>query len=55
MNKLIRTFAPSIILAVLFAVPLLAIDDEALKKDLTAVIALQGMPCVQVITVKTQA
>jgi NADPH-dependent 7-cyano-7-deazaguanine reductase QueF-like protein len=32
-----------------------AAEDEALKKDLTAVIALQGLPCVQVITVKTQA
>jgi hypothetical protein len=55
MNKLNRLFAPSILLAALFAVPSFAADDEALKKDLTAVIALQGLPCVQVVTVKTQA
>ena len=30
-------------------------DDEALKKDLTAVIALQGLPCGQVVAVKEQA
>ena len=32
-----------------------AADDEALKKDLTAVIALQGLPCGQVVSVTTQA
>ena len=30
-------------------------DDEALKKDLTAVIALQGLPCGEVVDVKVQA
>jgi len=45
----------SIFVAALFAVTSHAADDEALKKDLTAVIALQGLPCGQVITVKTQA
>ena len=39
----------------LFAVPSLAQDEEALKKDLTAVIALQGLPCGQVVAVKEQA
>ena len=29
-----------------------AADDEALKKDMTSVIALQGLPCGQVVVVK---
>jgi hypothetical protein len=45
----------SVLLAAVFTVPLLAADDEALKKDLTSVIALQGLPCGQVTAVKTQA
>jgi len=32
-----------------------AADDDALKKDLTAVIALQGMPCGEVVAVTVQA
>ena len=55
MNKRIVALTQSIILAALFAVPSLAADDEALKKDLTAVIALQGLPCGQVVSVTTQA
>jgi hypothetical protein len=55
MKKYTRVFLHSIFVASLFAVTSLAADDEALKKDLTAVIALQGLPCGQVITVKTQA
>ena len=42
-------------MAAFFAVPSFAADDEALKKDLTAVIALQGLPCGQVVAVKEQA
>ena len=30
-------------------------DEEALRKDLTSVIALQGLPCGQVVSVKVQA
>ena len=37
-----------------FVVPSFA-DDEALKKDLTAVIALHGLPCGQVVAVKVKA
>jgi len=55
MNKRIVVLAQSIILAALFVVPSSAADDEALKKDLTAVIALQGLPCGQVVSVTTQA
>jgi hypothetical protein len=39
----------------LVAVPSFAQDEEALKKDLTAVIALHGMPCGQVVAVTVQA
>ena len=39
----------------LFAAPLFAADDETLKKDLTAVIALQGLPCGEVVNVIVQA
>ena len=55
MNKRRLVFAQSLLVAALFAVPSFAADDEALKKDLTAVIALQGLPCGQVVEVKTQA
>ena len=37
-----------------FAAPSLAADDAATRKDLTSVIALQGLPCGEVISVKTQ-
>ena len=39
----------------LLAAPTFAADDEALKKDLTAVIALQGLPCGEVVAVTVQA
>ena len=51
MNKLTRVLAHSLVVATLLAVPLFAADDEALKKDLTAVIALQGLPCGEVVAV----
>ena len=47
-----RTLA--ILAASLLAAPLAAQDDAALRKDLTAVIALQGLPCGEVVGVKTQ-
>ncbi|HEY2862245.1 MAG TPA: hypothetical protein VGK37_01320 [Casimicrobiaceae bacterium] len=40
------------IAAALYAGAALAADDAAVKKDLTAVIALQGLPCGQVTEVK---
>jgi len=55
MKKHAQVFLQSIFVVVLFALPTFAADDEALKKDLTSVIALQGLPCMQVVTVKTQA
>jgi hypothetical protein len=41
--------------AVLLVAPSSAQDDEALKKDLTAVIALHGLPCGEVVSVKVLA
>jgi hypothetical protein len=45
----------SLLIAVLMAGPSFAADDEALRKDMTAVIALQGLPCGQVVAVKVNA
>ena len=39
-------------IALLFGRKSFAADDEALKKDMTSVIALQGLPCGQVVVVK---
>ena len=47
--------AAAMLLAACFALPLPAADDEALKKDLSAVIALQGQPCGKVVSVKSQS
>jgi hypothetical protein len=55
MNKPTVVLAQSLFVLALFAVPSFAQDEEALKKDLTAVIALQGLPCGEVVTVEEQA
>ena len=55
MNKRIVALTQSLFLTAFFAVSSSAAEDEALKKDLTAVIALQGLPCGQVVSVKTLA
>ena len=47
--------AQSLFVLAAFAAPAFAADDEALKKDLTAVIALQGLPCGEVVAVTVQA
>ena len=41
MNKRILALTQSLFLVALFAIPSFAVEDETLKKDLTAVIALQ--------------
>ncbi len=46
--------APCLLVLVSVVTPLAA-DDEALKKDLTAVIALHGFPCGQVVAVMVRA
>ena len=55
MNKLTVALAQALVVAAFFAVPSFSDDDEALKKDLTAVIALHGLPCGEVVAVKVQA
>ena len=55
MHTHIAALAQSLFVLAVFAVPSFAQDEEALKKDLTAVIALQGLPCGQVVAVKVQA
>ena len=55
MNTRTVLVAASLFLFAFFAGPSFAQDDEALKKDLTAVIALHGMPCGEVVAVTVQA
>ena len=47
--------ARSLVVALCVAPPSFADDQEALKKDLTAVIALHGLPCGQVIAARVLA
>ena len=55
MNRRTAVLLQSLVVLALFAVPSVAQDEEALKKDLTAVIALQGLPCGQVVAVEEKA
>jgi hypothetical protein len=56
MNRIIAGLAGSLVVAACLAVSSFAAEDEeALKKDLTAVIALHGLPCGQVVAVKVLA
>ena len=56
MNKLTAALVPWLVVAASLAPPSYADDEEeAMKKDLTAVIALHGLPCGQVVAVKVQA
>ena len=45
----------SLVVMTVLAVPLYGQDDESLKKDLTAVIALHGLPCGEVVSVNVRA
>jgi len=54
MKKLTVSLALAFV-AALPAVASLAQDEEALKKDLTVVIALHGKPCGEVVAVKVLA
>jgi hypothetical protein len=51
MNKLTAALAQSLVVAAFFAAQAPA-DEEKLKTDLTAVIALHGLPCGEVVGVK---
>jgi len=54
MSKRMTIWAAIVLQATLFAGRSLAADDPAVLKDLTAVIALQGQPCGQVVTATKQ-
>ena len=55
MNRRALAWAGLLVVAAFFAAPAMADDDEELKKDLTAVIALNGLPCGKVVAVKVLA
>ncbi len=55
MNRLTVALASWLVATAFGVVRSFADDDEALKKDLTAVIALHGLLCGQVIAVTVQA
>ena len=55
MSNRIAALSQALLVAVFVAVPSFAADDAALKKDMTSVIALQGLPCGQVVAVKVNA
>jgi hypothetical protein len=54
MKKLVTALAGLLVMAAFVAGPSFAQEDEALKKDLTAVIALHGLPCGEVVAVTVQ-
>ena len=54
MSRCVTVCALMTWMAAFFSAPSLAADDAATRKDLTAVIALHGLPCGEVVSVKTQ-
>jgi hypothetical protein len=54
MRQRMTSWALTVSMTAFFAAPSLAADDASTRKDLMAVIALQGMPCGEVVSVKTQ-
>ena len=54
MSKRVTVRALTIGMAAFLALPALAADDAATRKDLTTVIALQGLPCGEVVSVQSQ-
>ena len=54
MSKRVKGWALIVVMTAFFAQPSLAADEVSLAKDMTAVIALLGLPCGQVVSVKQQ-
>jgi len=54
MRQRMTNWALTVSMTAFFAAPSLAADDATTRKDLMAVIALQGLPCGEVVSVKTQ-
>ena len=55
MTNRVTRYAIAFLMAAGLAVPSLAADDAAVKKDLFTVITLQGLPCGEVVNVATRA
>jgi hypothetical protein len=55
MNNRATRYAIAFSIAALLIAPSLAADDAATRKDLFAVIALQGLPCGEVVSVATRS
>jgi len=53
-RKRVKGWALSVVMTMLSAGPSFAADDASVLKDLTAVIALQALPCGQVVSVVRQ-
>lgn len=51
MSRFVKRWVLIAILMTLWAEPSVAADDVSVRKDLTAVIALQGLPCGEVVSV----
>ena len=54
MRTRVTGLAITILTATCFAAPSLAADDVSVRKDLFTVIALQGLPCGEVVTFTTK-
>ena len=54
MSKRVKGWALIVVMTAFFAQPSLAADEVSLAKDMTAVIALLGLPCGQVVSVIRQ-
>ena len=54
MSERVKGWALIVVMTTLFAGSALAADDVSVLKDLTAVIALQGLPCGQVVSIVRQ-
>jgi hypothetical protein len=54
MNKRVQAWLLIVAMTAFFNGPSRAAEDVSLLKDMTSVIALLGLPCGQVVSVKTQ-
>jgi len=54
MSKHTKPLTAACLVTALLAAPALAADDASVRKDLTSTIALQGLPCGQVVSAVQQ-
>lgn len=55
MSRQLTVWVSAIFVLGLSALPAFAADDPALSKDLTSLIASQGLPCGRIVKINTQA